>query len=516
MDGWGDAATDPSAASKQPSGLGDRAGEAATDRYAAFKQYGNSYEEHHSAIKRMTAQGQFAPPPNPLAEFEPEVLPTTGPNGKRFFVNPWNPDGQPLSQEQWQTLQGKMEITHSTSPQAQANAYKERKVAGAAGGIGHEPMTVTQVMTTNAVAYDDHILNNPESVDPDILRIYREDSKKIRILFTDMMKNAQGSPTWTSLKKMGNQLMSQFEDHPRYIGNLLEDQADLNVTVMKELQQLRMTGRPDLNGNELFKGLPIEDQSLYKQGLEIVKAKGDFMPELMEALGFQENAESFGPRWITGNGDRRPVGAEDVLKAAEARWGIGAPAPEMPAEPEAIPEEPRLVEGETGVRDPDLDTVGIKGVMSGSDGKKMFTLRDGKRVSNKIDAQHAIDSIMTPKEGKPLTEAHIALAKKLSDTFGAEMPATPTPPKPDPSVTEATRKYTPEELKGFEAIAAKYTAKSNKKKEKAWLGEAIGDLVNDINNAESPEVERALTSALNRLADKLTPTEKKATFKKTS
>jgi len=398
------------AANAQPEAPQDPAGE--------LGSYG-SYANYNTAIQQQTGMGKTAPPANPLLGHQPTVVAGGASYGQDLVRDPFNPNGPPISRDQYTTLQGQMAITHTPGSQAMGQKYGEKLVAGMAGGTGFEPIPLKTMLTGNAPAHDDVFYEDPSSVAPEAKLKYKEDGQKIRERFSNMMTRNRGDLTMKQLEKMGDTLIGQFPSHPRFIANMVEEftKTSNNTTLRQELQDQRL-GVPDsMQGNEFFQALPPADQMMISQGLRMAQSEGFMLPGMMQAMQFEENAkEALGPRFIIREGEsNRGVTTEDITRRAEAMYGLsGGGLPGQEAQPAAPEPFQGMITNQAGQQLGAVSTPNIPGVQEMRQtiqGTEMV-FKNGE-VLKKSDAQDFINEMM--KSGEPSLQE---MAGQIMDAFG--------------------------------------------------------------------------------------------------
>ncbi|MHC4370929.1 MAG: hypothetical protein ACYSW8_25240, partial [Planctomycetota bacterium] len=324
--------------------------------YAAVAESGaTNMAQYNASVMRRTAGGQTDPGPSPLAGVAAQQHPAGGPGS---VVNPFNPEGAPITREQYDNMVGQFAMTHRAAPAARGKSYSERYVGAAAGADGFEPQPMRGLLRRNVKAADDIINQYPQSVEPEVLANYKEVGNDIRRQYTEFRTKNTGTMSLDDL--------------------LLQEQIARDPELNAEFQQFKLTGDVAGQGNELFRTQfdeAMQQQIMAQVGLATAPGGGFIMPQLAETLGLQEDTlRGSGYMVQTAAGEQVPATAETIADIANRLYGIGGAQPAQPAQPAAAPAPDVTVEP-GGITDP---TVGPGGIVGQPGISGMLTTPDGR------------------------------------------------------------------------------------------------------------------------------------------
>ncbi|MHC4155278.1 MAG: hypothetical protein ACYST6_10210, partial [Planctomycetota bacterium] len=383
--------------------------------YAAVAESGaTNMAQYNASVMRRTAGGQTDPGPSPLAGVAAQQHPAGGPGS---VVNPFNPEGAPITREQYDNMVGQFAMTHRAAPAARGKSYSERYVGAAAGADGFEPQPMRGLLRRNVKAADDIINQYPQSVEPEVLANYKEVGNDIRRQYTEFRTKNTGTMSLDDLMELGDDLSAQYPSHQGFIRNLLQEQIARDPELNAEFQQFKLTGDVAGQGNELFRTQfdpAMQKQIMAQVGLATAPGGGFIMPQLAETLGLQEDElRGDGYKVMTAAGESVPATAETIADLANRLYGIGGAQPTQPAAAAA----PDVTVEPGGITDP---TVGPGGIVGQPGISGMLTTPDGRTVvqlegGGQLDQEQAAAGIEALRaRGNP---QDLELANSLEGAF---------------------------------------------------------------------------------------------------
>ena len=392
------------------------------DQHAATRAYAD-VGQYSAAMQSRSAYGNVDIGPSPLAGLVPQQHPRSGPGG---LINPFgtSPEegGDPITQENWDTLVGQLGMTHRATPAARGKAFNQQylasKVGNGAGGAALIPMST--LLHTDTKAADAIAIEHPESVDPAYLANMKANMPEIRRQVADWRTRNKGKMTLHSVHEFGDDLQQQFRNNSTSIQNILEDMISKDPPLAAENQRFETTGETVSMGNALWREqFDSVEQQRYQAMIEETKA-GSISPELAKELGYKEEAD--GQFTYRTDGILNYATAQHVVERARQRWNIGGEAEPLPVQ--------------TGIAGMGRGSQGAivmlrnGGEIVGRDAEEMIELQ--KRLGGEITEKNATDiSRVLRGRGNP---HDIQLAESLEKSFDIlpePIRDVPMPPAPD-------------------------------------------------------------------------------------
>jgi hypothetical protein len=374
--------------------------------------------------------------------------------GRGSVLNPFKPEGAPISQTQFDNLVGQFANIYRQTPAQRGKSFSESFVAHQAGGDPMVAQPMAALIRETAKGADRIANENPATLDPAVLANLKTADRKLREDFTGWLTRNRGSLSLDELLDFGDDLAAAHPEREDFIRNMLETHVrtsgDNNLRM--ELQEFKRTGDTAGMGNAVFRNQYDQNQQdQLKSMLDIAtKEGGTIHPLLAEELGLQDSKLGApGYVMISSTGEEVPATAALIQQAAMDRWGLGAPAPTGTPDYDPLASAPtgQITDAEGNViaeAGQQPDTVGAAGIVTAegiaavtkdSQGNAIVQLQNGGKITAE-DADPVIEAL--ERRGDP---ADLALAEGIREGLGlppkvktaAEINAMGTPPPAAPA-----------------------------------------------------------------------------------
>ncbi|MFH1740633.1 MAG: hypothetical protein ABIH23_16615 [bacterium] len=236
-----------------------------------------------------------------------QIQPAEGTAGTAYR-NPFAPETSGfMNRQQWQQFRDRLAMIHKPDPLEQAKQYEQAYFAQAAGAKAIAPTPMSILLTHESDANDETVLRSQKYLSPEIQATIKKERRQIQQQFVDAMTQYGGSMRLKDLMDVGDNLARRFPQQDGFIRDMLETRAMSQPGLRKEYDQWLVDQTTKAVGNELFRGLPEEEQARIQNAIALAD-QGIFNKDITDI--------------IAATGGDTPMSGGDVAGALKKAYGL--------------------------------------------------------------------------------------------------------------------------------------------------------------------------------------------------